>query len=113
MLLCGVAYRKFAIERPHLYRLMFGGTSAHGIDAPGRNLLTMTVDEIRVEYAAFGQLVPIGHRCMLAGRITVGSADDESAAITASAQFWAMIHGFVLLELAGYCGDDGAAVARC
>jgi Tetracyclin repressor-like, C-terminal domain len=52
MLLCGVAYRKFAIERPHLYRLMFGGTSAHGIDAPGRNLLTMTVDEIRVEYAA-------------------------------------------------------------
>jgi hypothetical protein len=58
MLLCGVAYRKFAIERPHLYRLMFGGTSAHGIDALGRNLLTMTVDEIRVEYPAFGQLVP-------------------------------------------------------
>jgi hypothetical protein len=36
MLLCGVAYRKFAIERPHLYRLMFGGTSAHGIDALSR-----------------------------------------------------------------------------
>jgi hypothetical protein len=78
MLLCGAAYRKFAIERPHLYRLMFGGTSAHGIDASGRNLLTMTVDEIRVEYAAFGQLVHIVRRCMLAGRITVGSADDRA-----------------------------------
>jgi len=48
---------------------------------------------------------------MLAGRITVGSADDESVAITASAQFWAMIHGFVMLELAGYYGGDGAAGA--
>jgi len=110
MLVCGVAYPKFAIERPHLYRLMFGSTSAHGIDAPGRNLLTMTVAEIRGEYAAFGQLVHIVHRCMLAGRITVGSADDETAVIAASAQLWSTIHGFVMLELAGYYGGDGAAV---
>jgi hypothetical protein len=32
---------------------------------------------------------------------------------TAFAQFRAMIHGFVMLELAGYYGGDGAAVARC
>jgi AcrR family transcriptional regulator len=30
LLLCGGAYRRFAIQRPHLYRLMFGSTSAHG-----------------------------------------------------------------------------------
>ena len=110
MLTCGVAYRSFAIERPHLYRLMFGSTSAHGIDAPGRNLLTMTIDEIRAQYAAFGQLVHLVHRCMLAGRITVGSAGDEPSVITASAQLWTTIHGFVMLELAGYFGGDGSAV---
>ena len=47
---------------------------------------------------------------MLAGRITVGSAGDEPSVITASAQLWTTIHGFVMLELAGYFGDDGSAV---
>ena len=28
-----------------------------------------------------------------------------------AAQFWSLIHGFVMLELAGFYGDDGAAVA--
>jgi AcrR family transcriptional regulator len=110
MFICGRAYRKFAIERPHLYRLMFGSTSAHGIDAPGHNLLTMTVDAIRSEYAAFGQLVHIVRRCIQLDRITSGSADDEPAVITASAQLWCAIHGFVMLELAGYYGGDGTAV---
>ena len=31
--------------------------------------------------------------------------------VATAAQFWALIHGFVMLELAGYYGDDGAAVA--
>ncbi|MDT5240167.1 MAG: hypothetical protein QOD97_2365 [Mycobacterium sp.] len=110
LLICGVAYRKFAIERPHLYRLMFGSTSAHGINAPARNLLTMTVDEIRAEYAAFGQLLHIVHRSMLAGRITAGSADDAQAVIATAAQLWTTIHGFVMLELADYFGSDGSAV---
>lgn len=110
MLICGSAYRQFAIDRPHMYRLMFGSTSAHGIDAPGNNLLTMTIAEIRAQYAAFGQLVHIVQRCMRAGRITSGSADDETAVITTSAQLWSVIHGFQMLELAGYFGDDGAAV---
>jgi AcrR family transcriptional regulator len=110
MFFCGIAYRTFAIERPHLYRLMFGSTSSHGIDAPGRNLLTMTIAEIRVEYAAFGRLVHIVQRCMQAGRISVGSADDETVVITTSSQLWAPIHGFVMLELAGYYGDGVAAL---
>jgi AcrR family transcriptional regulator len=110
MMTCGSAYRTFAIERPHLYRLMFGSTSAHGIDAPARNLLTMTADEIRVQYAAFSQLLRLVHRSMLAGRITVAAADDHTAAVTTAAQLWCMIHGFVMLELAGYYGDDGTAV---
>jgi hypothetical protein len=48
---------------------------------------------------------------MRAGRITVGSADDDLAVVTTAAQSWALVHGFVMLELAGFYGDDGAAVA--
>lgn len=110
MMVCGTAYRSFAIERPHLYRLMFGSAGAHGIDPPARNLLTMTPDEIDEQYAAFGKLLRYVRRSMLAGRITAGSADDHSSAVTMSAQLWCMIHGFVMLELAGYYGDEGTAV---
>jgi hypothetical protein len=31
--------------------------------------------------------------------------------VATAAQFWALIHGFVMLELAGYYGDDDSAVA--
>jgi AcrR family transcriptional regulator len=107
----GAAYRRYAIERPHMYRLMFGSTSAHGINAPAHTVLTLTVAEIEKRYPSFAHVVRGVHRCMLAGRITVGSADDDAAVVATAAQFWALIHGFVMLELAGYYGDDGSAVA--
>jgi len=108
---CGGAYRRYAIARPHMYRLMFGSTSAHGINAPARNVLTLTLAEIDQDYPSFAHVVRGVHRCMLAGRITVGSPDDDATVVATAAQFWALIHGFVMLELAGYYGDDGAAVA--
>src|ERR1700733_5206446 len=107
----GGAYRRYAIERPHMYRLMFGSTSAHGINAPAHNVLTLTVAGIDERYASFAHVVRGVHRCMLAGRITAGAADDDASVIATAAQFWALIHGFVMLELAGYYGDDGSAVA--
>ncbi|MDM4138862.1 MULTISPECIES: TetR/AcrR family transcriptional regulator [Mycobacterium] len=110
----GAAYRRYAIERPHMYRLMFGSTSAHGINAPAHNVLTLTVAEIERDYPSFAHVVRGVHRCMLGGRITPagaveGGVDDASVVATA-AQFWALIHGFVMLELAGYYGDDSSAV---
>jgi AcrR family transcriptional regulator len=107
----GAAYRRYAIERPHMYRLMFGSTSAHGINAPAGNVLTLTVDEIEAHHPSFAHVVRVVRRCMLAGRITVGGADDDASVVATAAQFWASIHGFVMLELAGYYGDDGSAVA--
>jgi AcrR family transcriptional regulator len=107
----GGAYRRYAIERPHMYRLMFGSTSAHGINAPAHNVLTLTVAEIDERYASFAHVVRGVHRCMGAGRITVGAVDDDATVVATAAQFWALIHGFVMLELAGYYGDDGSAVA--
>lgn len=46
LLAIGAAYRRYAIERPHMYRLMFGSTSAQGINAPADNVLTLTIPEI-------------------------------------------------------------------
>jgi AcrR family transcriptional regulator len=107
----GAAYRRYAIRRPHMYRLMFGSTSAHGINAPAHNVLTLTVAEIERHHPSFAHVVRGVHRCMLAGRITVGAADDDASVVATAAQFWALIHGFVMLELAGYYGDDDSAVA--
>ena len=107
----GAAYRRYAIERPHLYRLMFGSTSAHGINAPAGNVLTLTAAEIERDIPSFAHAVRAVQRSMRAGRITVGSAADDAAVVATAAQFWAFMHGFVMLELAGFYGDDGAAVA--
>jgi AcrR family transcriptional regulator len=106
----GAAYRRYAIERPHMYRLMFGSTSAHGINAPAGNVLTLPVAEIEQNIPSFAHVVRGVQRSVRAGRITVGPAADEAIVATA-AQFWALVHGFVMLELAGFYGEDGAAIA--
>jgi AcrR family transcriptional regulator len=111
LLATGAAYRRYAIERPHIYRLMFGSTSAHGINAPTSNVLTLTLAEIDARIPSFAHVVRGVHRCMLAGRITGGSAPADATVVATAAQFWALVHGFVMLELAGHYGDDGAAVA--
>jgi AcrR family transcriptional regulator len=106
----GIAYRRYAIERPHMYRLMLGSTSAHGINAPAHDLLTLTVAEINDHYPSFAHVVRGVHRCMLAGRIAEGSASDDATVVAIAAQFWSSIHGFVMLELAGFYGAQGSAV---
>jgi AcrR family transcriptional regulator len=109
LLATGTAYRRYAIERPHMYRLMFGSTSAHGINAPARNVLMLTVAEIEQHYPSFARVVRPVYRSILAGRITTCSAADDAAVVATAAQFWALMHGFVMLELAGFYGDDGGA----
>ena len=110
LLVIGAAYRRYAIERPHMYRLMFGSTSAHGINAPVRQRADVYS---RRDRGAHPQLRARGARCApldaggpdqrrLRGRRRKGGGH--------AAQFWALIHGFVMLELAGYYGEDGAAV---
>ena len=110
LIAAGNAYRRYAIERPHMYRLMFGSTSAQGINAPSLDLLTLSVAEITDHYPSFAHVVHGVHRCMLAGRITAGSASDDANVVATAAQFWASVHGFVMLELAGFYGARGNAV---
>ena len=109
----GIAYRRYAIERPHMYRLMFGSTSAHGINAPARDVLTLSLAEITDHYPSFAHVVRGVHRSMLAGRIKGPSGDsapDDATVVAIAARFWASIHGFVMLELAGYYGAQDSAV---
>jgi AcrR family transcriptional regulator len=107
----GAAYRRYAVERPHMYRLMFGSTSAHGINAPAGNVLALTVTEIEDRVPGFVYVVRAVRRSILAGRITACSPDDDPTVVATAAQFWSLMHGFVMLELAGFYGHDGAAVA--
>ena len=109
LLRCGAAYRRFAIGHPHMYRLMFGSTSAHGINAPATNVLRLRVADIDEQQPSFAHLVRRVHRCMRDGRIT-GDADDDATVLGIAAQFWTMVHGFVMLELAGFYGSDEAAL---
>jgi AcrR family transcriptional regulator len=110
LFICGGAYRRYAIEHPHMYRLMFGSTSAHGINAPAGNVLALTVAQVEDHVPGFVYVVRAVRRSILAGRITACSADDDSTVVATAAQFWSLMHGFVMLELAGFFGDDGAAV---
>jgi AcrR family transcriptional regulator len=110
LLATGMAYRRYAIERPHMYRLMFGSTSVYGLDAPAGNVLKLTVAEIEAQIPSFAHVVRGVRRSMLAGRINLGGAEDDQTVVATAAQFWALMHGFVLLELAGFYGEDGAAV---
>ncbi|MGB3334829.1 MAG: TetR/AcrR family transcriptional regulator [Mycobacterium sp.] len=117
LLATGIVYRNFAIERPHLYRLMFGSTSAHGINAPAHNMLTLGTAQIDVEVPSFAHLVRGVHRSIQAGRLTVAPSDTadttDAAVVAAAAQFWTVMHGFMMLELAGFFGDvnDGLSAA--
>lgn len=79
------AYRRSALENPHLYNVMFDG-AMHDLDQ-GRK--------------AFDYLVRAASRAIEAGRF------EPTQPITVAAQLWSAMHGYVLLELAGYFGDKG------
>ena len=82
------AYLANARENPHLYAVMFGSASLGGY--------RLHDDERAVGLVAFGQLVAGIARAMDAGRLRAG---DPAAA---AAQVWTALHGYVMIELAGF-----------
>ncbi|GAA1718246.1 TetR/AcrR family transcriptional regulator [Fodinicola feengrottensis] len=84
------AYRQNALENRHLYQVMFGldESGAQSDTAEGRT--------------AFGYLLRAATRCIDAGRL------DQAPPLTVAAQLWSAMHGYVLLEMAGYFGTTGA-----
>ncbi|MGH3953082.1 MAG: TetR/AcrR family transcriptional regulator [Mycobacterium sp.] len=107
LMMTGMAYRQFAIDNPHMYRLMFGVTSAHGVNAPRKNMFDTS--QVTPEHPSAAYLFRCVQRAMAADRID-GSPDDAAKVAATAAKFWTIMHGFVMLELAGFWGEDGMAV---
>ena|SRR5437879_4000113 len=106
LLALALAYRDHALENPQLYRLMFGVISPGGRQG-GKDLVVSAVANALPEgQAAFAQLVAAVTRVIEAG----GTCEEEPA--SAAAQIWSATHGYVLLEIAGFFGDDGDGVER-
>jgi AcrR family transcriptional regulator len=94
----GFAYRANALENPHLYAVMFGTASLGGYRLTGEEL-----DEGRY---TFDVLVAGTQRVMDAGVWRPGDAE------AVAAQLWSSLHGYVMLELAGYFDDEPHAVDK-
>ena len=91
-----VAYREHALANPHIYAVMFGSASLGGYRLHG--------EELGVGLEAYGQLVELTRRAMDAD---VLCRDDPT---TVAGQLWTALHGFVMLELAGYHGADNGVI---
>jgi AcrR family transcriptional regulator len=97
----GFAYREWALRHPHLYRLMFGLTgTASAVNVGWDITVAGTSAGIPEARAAFDRLVGAVDRMRQAGRIR------EVDPVAATGQIWSATHGYVLLEAAGYFGDE-------
>jgi AcrR family transcriptional regulator len=103
----GLAYHRFALANPARYQLIFG-TSAPASIAAFRADLTVTGSATnRTEWTtSFSALRRAVDRMMVAGRIR---HDDELAV---AGRLWSINHGAVLLEMAGFFGDEGHGLTQ-
>jgi AcrR family transcriptional regulator len=83
-----VAYRANALDNRYLYAVMFGSASLGGY--------RLEAGSVEDGVEAFAQLRDAVERAMSAGALRAG---DPSAV---AGQYWSALHGYVMLELAGY-----------
>lgn len=83
-----VAYHANALDNRYLYAVMFGSVSLGGY--------RLEAGSVAVGADAFAQLRDAVERAMAAGALGAG----DPAAV--AGQFWSALHGYVMLELAGY-----------
>lgn len=95
----GTAYRRFAIDKPQRYQLMFG-TVAPATLSTQRKDLTVT-GHAGCSDESFQVLRASVRRLIDAERIRPG--DDAAIA----GRIWSVIHGAVMLEMAGFFGHEG------
>ncbi|MEV6599588.1 TetR/AcrR family transcriptional regulator [Actinoplanes sp. NPDC051346] len=90
----GRAYLVHARQNPHLYAVMFG-TASLGSYRP------RTADERERGRYTFDEIVDAARRAVEQGRLRPA----EPRAI--ASQLWTAMHGYVMLDVGGYFGDDG------
>ena len=103
----GARYREFALANPQRYQMMFGTSSPPSL-AGYRTDLTETGNPTdRPEWtASFEALRKMVRRMIAAGRIR----DDGESMI--SGRIWSIIHGAVMLEIAGFFGHEGHGITE-
>lgn len=102
LLALGLAYRRSALDDPHFYRVMFDSPGT-GAQDPDRAPLT--------DAPAFGTLRDAVARVMAASGAPPGAV--AAVAQDAAVGMWGLVHGLVLLELAGVdAGSAPASAAR-
>jgi AcrR family transcriptional regulator len=101
----GIGYRRFALANPQRYQLIFGiGPPGEPTDSSDVTVTGMTTDPAG-KAASFEALLHAVCRMTAAGRIR----DDGELPI--AGRMWSLIHGTVMLELAGFFGhEDHASV---
>lgn len=95
----GLAYREHALARPQLYRLMFGLAKAGSVRGNQDITTTFTPTSEPEGKLAFEYLTTAVSRLMDTGRIHRGEPWQVAG------QLWSALHGYVLLEIAGFFGD--------
>ncbi|MBV9514313.1 MAG: TetR/AcrR family transcriptional regulator [Mycobacteriaceae bacterium] len=95
----GVAYRRFALDNPQRYQLIFGISSPEAITRHRADLtVTGSVSNHAANSLSFDALLTVVRRMIAAGRMR----DDGEAAI--AGRLWSLVHGAVMLEMAGFFG---------
>ena len=90
----GRAYLINARQNPHLYAVMFG-TASLGKYSP------RTADERGRGQYTFDEVVETAGRAVAQGRLR------PAEPLAVATQLWAAIHGYVMLDVGGYFGEDG------
>jgi AcrR family transcriptional regulator len=97
----GIRYREFALAHPQRYQMMFG-TSAESLNRHHADLTTTGTASARADFGmSFDALLTAVRRMVAAGRIR-----DDGASVIAG-RMWSIIHGAVMLEMAGFFGHEG------
>jgi AcrR family transcriptional regulator len=102
----GAAYRRFALANPQRYQLIFGISPPETVSR-NRTDLTVTGTPDRANRAAsFDALLSAVRRMIARGRIR----NDGELAI--AGRLWSLIHGAVMLEMAGFFGHEDHGITR-
>jgi AcrR family transcriptional regulator len=106
-LVMGARYREFALANPQRYQMMFGASS----ESLNRHHADLTVTGTATDDAEFAvsfeALLTAVRRMIQAGRVR---GDDGDSAI--AGRLWSLTHGEVLLEIAGFFGDEGHGMTQ-
>lgn len=103
----GLSYHQFAVANPQRYQLIFGISSPASITGYRADITVTGSATNRSEWAAsFDALRNVVRRMIAAGRIR----DDGELVI--AGRLWSLIHGAVMLELAGFFGSEGHGLSQ-